>query len=368
MNILHINSYYATSKFYKNLFDEQKKHNISISVYVPVANSFKNDDFDYGDYTILSKTYAAWKRAVFYFKHNDILADIEDKFVCTKFDLIHAHSWFSNGYIAYKLNKKYAIPYVVAVRNTDINVFYKYMWHLRKMGLEILDNAEKIIFISPKYRDYLVSNLNDKRIKDGVIRKSVVLPNGVDDFWIKNKQKYSISKNEDIVKILYVGNIDENKNLLTTSRAIDLLINDGIDVLYTVAGKVCDKKVLKALETKKYFNYLGVLNKEQLLSVYRDNDIFVMPSYTETFGIAYLEALSQGLPILYSKGQGFDGWFDDGVVGYPVDSSNYRDVYAKIKILLADIVKPPPNVVEKFTWENITNHYNLLYKKVVGHT
>lgn len=51
--------------------------------------------------------------------------------------------------------------------------------------------------------------------------------------------------------------------------------------------------------------------KKQLREAFSISDIFVMPSKPETFGLVYVEALSQGLPILYAKGEGFDGYFDE---------------------------------------------------------
>ena len=49
-----------------------------------------------------------------------------------------------------------------------------------------------------------------------------------------------------------------------------------------------------------------------------------MPSRYETFGLVYGEAMSQGLPIIYSKGQGVDGYFKEGTVGYGVVSDRYN--------------------------------------------
>jgi len=49
-----------------------------------------------------------------------------------------------------------------------------------------------------------------------------------------------------------------------------------------------------------------------------------MPSITETFGLVYAEALSQGLPVLYTRGQGFDRQFEEGEVGYAVDCFDDR--------------------------------------------
>ena len=50
----------------------------------------------------------------------------------------------------------------------------------------------------------------------------------------------------------------------------------------------------------------------------RSCSVFAMPSIFETFGLVYLEALSQNLPVVYTKGQGIDGMFDN-TVGIGVD-------------------------------------------------
>lgn len=46
------------------------------------------------------------------------------------------------------------------------------------------------------------------------------------------------------------------------------------------------------------------MDKTKIIDVYRDSDIFVMPSKFETFGLVYVEALTQGLHLIYTKGQG----------------------------------------------------------------
>ena len=62
-----------------------------------------------------------------------------------KFDIIHAPSLFSDGGLALKAHKEYGIPYVVAVRNTDINTFMKYLKHTYHTGREIALKAKKIL-------------------------------------------------------------------------------------------------------------------------------------------------------------------------------------------------------------------------------
>jgi len=46
--------------------------------------------------------------------------------------------------------------------------------------------------------------------------------------------------------------------------------------------------------------YIGQINEEALPEIFRDSDIFIMPSRVETFGIVALEALASGLPVIAS--------------------------------------------------------------------
>lgn len=47
-------------------------------------------------------------------------------------NLIHAHTLFSAGYSALKLKKECGIPYITAVRNVDVNIFFEKIRFLRK--------------------------------------------------------------------------------------------------------------------------------------------------------------------------------------------------------------------------------------------
>ena len=365
MKILHINSYYAKSYFYKNLFEEQLQKSLEIKVYIPVSNEFLNNNFNYGEYAKLSYCYKDWERLIFPFKHNKILKDINKKFDCSNFDVYHAHSWFSNGYIAYKLNEKYKIPYIVAIRNTDINIFYKYMICLRNLGHKILNNASKVIFISPAYQKRVLNDLLPQNIAEIIYDKCMIIPNGVDRFWIDNQYSKNNLPLYSNIKILYVGNIDKNKNLLTTCKAIELLLKDGVKVEYTIVGRVQNSKIYQKILSKKYVTYLGEKNKLELLNIYRENNIFIMPSRTETFGLVYVEAISQGLPVIYSKGEGFDGWFRDGEVGYGIHCQDYIGLYEQIKNIMLHNIKITPNSIKQFSWEVINEKYMSIYNEIL---
>jgi len=364
MKILHINSYYSGSKFYKNLYDKQIKSGIDIDVFVPVPSTYKSDGFDYGEYTKICKNHNKYDRYIFHLKHNKIYNDIKKRYNIEDYSMVHAHSLFSNGYIAMKLKEEYGVPYIVAVRNTDVNVFFDKMIQLRKLGIQILENADKVIFISKPYKNHTISKFIPKEIKKDIDNKSVIIPNGVDDFWLKNKpnKKKHIEKNK--IKLIYVGRVDSNKNIETTIKACKLLIGQGYEVSYKIVGQIKEEKYRGITDQYSFIEYMPHCNREELIQHYRQADIFVMPSKYETFGLVYLEAMSQGLPIIYTKGQGFDEWFKEGEIGYSVRYNSEKDVAYNIQNILYDyenISKKCTKKIYKFNWGKINNDTMNIY-------
>ena len=169
MRVLHICSYYLGSKLYENLF-LNLENLIKNYVYVPVNQNEKKEVLNRN--VLISKVFTTLDRFFFFRKNKKILLDIEDKIRINEFDLLHAHTLFTNGYVAYKIKKKYNKKYIVAVRNTDINIFFRYFFFLRKLGIKILENSSKnrarIIFCLSVLNDlyYFVLDDSDKFSKD----------------------------------------------------------------------------------------------------------------------------------------------------------------------------------------------------------
>lgn len=364
MKILHINSYYSTSTFYKNLFDKQIESGLNIDVFVPVSSSYKlSTETNYGKYTRINKNHGKYDRFLFHLKHNKIYNDIVNQYNIKDFSIIHAHSLFSNGYIAYKLKEKFGVPYVVAVRNTDVNIFLKYMFHLRRLGIKVLLNADHVVFISKSYRDDVVKKYIPDKYKEKILNKTSVIQNGIDDFWLNNRNIKKIKPQKE-VKLLYVGAINRNKNITTTVKAVKKLKNEEIDVKLTVVGRIEDQNIFDNIKSLDYVEYIEPKPKEELIKIYQQNEIFVMPSIHETFGLVYAEAMSQGLPVIYTRGQGFDGQFKDGDIGFSVNHNDANEIAERIKDILNDYQTISENCIkqlEKYSWENINNKYIKLY-------
>lgn len=368
MRILHINCNYIGTTLHQLMIEKLDTLGVENEVFVPTYDR-NTAVIKPNDNVYVSECFSKWNRVLFDLKQYKIIKAVEEHYDITSFDLIHAYTLFTDGNVARKLSEKYGIPYVVAVRNTDVNVFFKKMLYLRKRGERVLLQAKHVFFLSKTYQKTVLERYISKTNIVNVERKSVMIPNGIDNFWFENK---FVDKNIDRIvdrlrkkqlRIIYVGGIDKNKNISTTCRAIDILRAQGWSVSFLIVGKIKDNSVYNAI--KDYVDYYTPRQKEELLELYRQSDIFVMPSYTETFGLVYAEAMSQGLPVIYSRGQGFDGQFCDGLVGYSVDANDSGELARKVLECVDHYCELSGNaerLVSKFDWEKICQEYKTVYK------
>ena len=255
------------------------------------------------------------------------------------------------------------MPYIVAVRNTDVNTFFKYMVHLRGLGVRILRGAQAVVFLSAAYRDTVLRTYVPAALREEIAAKSVCIPNGIDPFWHRTacpREDYTPP-----LHVLYAGVIDKNKNTDATLAAVELLRARGQEVLFTCVGEARDAAAVQALRGKDYVLLLDKADKAALQGIYRQNHVFCMPSLHETFGLVYAEAMSQGLPVLYTRGQGFDGQFPEGEVGFSVDPSDPADIADKLLQCLKDYPARSARAAEnsaRFNWETIAGRYEALYR------
>lgn len=362
---MQICSYLVGTDLYKNLFNALEDEGISEDVYV---FTHKNIQDKYQANVILAKCYKHWERYVFPLKHYHVLINLKKNLDVRKYYLMHAHSLFSNGYIAYKLHKEFGIPYVVAVRNTDVNLFFKKLVFLRRLGVMILRNASRIVFISEPYKNNVLNKYVPQRLRIHIKENSIVLPNGIDDFWLENKFLERSLPEHKKINIIHVGKVSANKNISTTIKACNLLRQEGYDVMFYIVGKIYDNEHRDLVKNIPFIKYIEHCDKRELISHYRNADILVMPSKHETFGLVYAEAMSQGLPIIYTRGQGFDGQFPEGVVGYSVLYDSHEEIARKVKIICKNYRTISQNCLEntdRFDWTEIAKEYSQLYLEVL---
>lgn len=367
ISVLQIANGYLEKVLYRNLFAAIDKLEVKNKVFVPINK--KNDKLGqvFDENVVVSKCFSEIDRRLFFPKQRKTVFEIEHNYDLSSIDLIHAHTLFSTGYSAYKLNKKHSIPYIVAVRNTDVNLFFEKIPFFRRIGIEIMKHSAGIIFLSKAYADKVLKKYLDSKDANEILSKCYIIPNGIDDFFFQNKRAEPRRLGEKIT-IIHVGDVNNNKNVLETIEAVKSL-RDDLDIRFQIVGQIIDEDLKSKIENEDFVDYAPKTDLNGVLQYLNSADIFVMPSHHETFGLVYAEAMSQGLPVIYTKGQGFDGQFEDGVVGYSVSDTDYKELAQKIRMIVDEyenISINCVNLVERFKWINIAKEYQKIYERILG--
>lgn len=136
-------------------------------------------------------------------------------------------------------------------------------------------------------------------------------------------------KNDDFL-ILSIGELNKNKNQKTIIKALSTLDNSKIH--YILCGKGTQLQDLEKLTSE-----LGLDNQVHFLGYRRDVvdictgvDLFAMPSLREGLGLAALEAMYCGLPLVTSNLRGFEDYNKAGRNGFLCSPTDYEDFATKI--------------------------------------
>ncbi len=135
-------------------------------------------------------------------------------------------------------------------------------------------------------------------------------------------------------RLLTVFNLDgwQNKNLRGVMAAMKTLTGRFPDLSLDVyGGGRADslQAVVRAVRSSGVANRVNVCGDRpngKLPETMKRYAAFVMPSQRETYGLVYAESLFAGLPVLFSKDRGIDGYFDEKSIGYACNPFAVADI------------------------------------------
>ena len=372
--ILHICNDFSHSKVHANLYKELDNLGFSQKIFCPLRQERKRKSnvFTFKEpnsQIIYSRLLKKYHKFLFHSKIKFLYEDILNQIQPEKIYISFATTLFSDGAIAYRLWKDYQVPYIVSVRHTDVSLFLKYRPDLIDLALKILSNSEKILFLSPALKKNFFNHPRIKNYMDRWTKKIMIIPNGIDEFWLNN---ISPSNNNKGNKFLYVGTFERRKNVHKLIKALYSLKEFYPDIELTLIGGGGNKEspILEAVKKNSdWIRYLGIVtDKNLLLTEMRKHSFLAMVSHYETFGLVYLEALSQGLPILYTKNQGIDRLFDLNV-GQAANPSSLEDIKRQLVYLISNKKNIEVDRIDfnKFSWKYIGSTYESLIFKFSKH-
>lgn len=183
----------------------------------------------------------------------------------------------------------------------------------------------------------------------------------------RNAKRREIGVPEDAFLLLSVGELNDNKNHQVIIKAMGKLKN--FNIHYAIAGVGDERNHLIELA-----NDLGVSEQLHLLGYRKDiaelnysADVFCFPSKREGLGLAAIEAMACGLPLITSNVHGINDYSKNGVTGYKCSADDADTISDIIDILFKNIEqcrslgKKNKQAVRKYSLSQILEKIEALY-------
>lgn len=272
-----------------------------------------------------------------------------------KFDLIHAHYLLPDGYIAQYLSRKFGVPYIITVRNQDIQYLEKISKKNPdyKKARKILKGAKRVLSTNLAYKNFF-----DKEFDI----ECVLLPHGIEENLFQYEDE---KKRTDKIKITTVAEAITRKNIDWVIKAFSEY--EGIkNIELNIIGNGPELERLKKIaDGDKRIIFYGRIPRSQVIEILHHSDIFALPSINETFGLVYLEAAATRNAIIGFKREGVWGLFQEN------NEMLYCDSYESFKFLLINLINSneridmlATNALQRskdFKWEVIISKYKTVY-------
>ena len=290
-----------------------------------------------------------------------------------KIELLHVHYAIPHAYAGYMAKQMLkdegiTIPMVTTLHGTDITLVGNHPFYKTAVSFSI-NKSDIVTSVSQSLKDDTYKLFN--------IKKDIhVIPNFIELDKVRNESliscQRSIMANKDERIITHISNFRKVKR-----------IPDIIKIFYKIQEKIPAKLMMvgdgpEKEKAERMCQELGIQDKviffgnsneiDQILSY---SDLFLLPSQTESFGLAALEAMAWSVPVISSNSGGLPEVNFDGQSGYLSDVGNVDEMAENaLKILrnnetLQTFKDNALSVAKQFDIKNILPLYEDLYKKAI---
>ncbi|HEY7283970.1 MAG TPA: glycosyltransferase family 4 protein [Vicinamibacterales bacterium] len=212
-------------------------------------------------------------------------------------------------------------------------------------------------------------------------RKIVVIPNGVDTDTFRATPRLLHGRDDGPSaprarrRVLMVANLRPEKGHDTLIDAAAVVLRSFPDATFTMAGGGPERDRLMSYATRRgvaaAFSWLG--HRNDVAAIARASDIFVLPSRTEAFPNALIEAMAGGLPCIATRTGGIPEIVQDGQTGLLVRVDDQVDLARALcrvmsdERLAADLgAAASRHVISTYSFERMTSAFEHLYAAELG--
>ena len=195
-------------------------------------------------------------------------------------DVIYSH-YLSNTIKAIPLKKKYHIP-IVAMEHWSQMAYPKIPNNTISTAKYVYSSIDQLITVSSALKNNIFQQIGCD---------SIVIPNMV------GKEFHYLPSNlkkKESIQLITTGRLIPEKHFDMLIQAIANISTPKLQLYIIGNGSEKQKlqKLVEKLQVKDQIQLLGHKSKQEIVTLLQQSDIFVLPSQSETFGVAYIEALA----------------------------------------------------------------------------
>ncbi len=382
MNILHIVSTYLPAYRYggpittvHELNKALVRFGIKVTVYTTNVDGEHNMDVPLGipvDIDGVKVFYfpSTYLRSWFY--ADDMRRALRDNI--KNFDFVHITSVFlSASTLGAYYARKYNIPYIISPRGSLIsNLIEKKSTIKKKIYLALIEkrnlaHAEGVHFTTEyEKEEYTKLNLP--------LKKAIIVVNSLAiEEWEKPvaeglfRKKYGIASGTTV--ILFFGRINWKKGIDTLIPAMAEVVKKEQNTILVVAGGDDEgyggtvRTMIRENKIEDRVIMTGMLQGEIKLSALKESDIFVLPSYSENFGMTVIEAMYSKMPVIITNRVGIAPEVKETGAGIVIEKNEKSLANAILMLLQNQHLRKKMGeqgkemVQKKFSWPEVAKSF-----------
>lgn len=323
-----------------------------IDKYKPNRDEFKNAVKKFNIIKIIKETYKAL--VVLFLRRRKTIEAMKK---CDSDIMISTRILFNKWLGSHGKKKAYKIGWEHNHHHQDLEYANKVVNSCEKL--------DSLILVSDSLRSFYKKKIKEKNIKC----KCVFIPNMIDEI-PKNTSKLNEKR------IISVGRFSKEKGFVDLIEVFKKFHERNKEWHLDIVGDGSERnKIVDRIYEYQLTDSItvhGYLNKKEINDLLKKSSLYVMTSYTESFGIVLIEAMSHGVPcIAFTSAEGANDLIENNINGFLISNRNFDDMVTKIEELVNDknkrleLGKNARVSSEKYSSDNIkTKWINLLKRRV----
>lgn len=287
-------------------------------------------------------------------------------------EILHVHYAIPHAYAAYMAKQMLQeegiyVPIVTTLHGTDITLVGSHPFYKPAVTFSI-NQSDAVTSVSQSLKDDTIRLFNIKN-------EIEVIPNFID--FSRHKTHFTDCQ-RDIMA-------DENEKIITHISNFRKVkqIPDVINIFYNIQKEIPAKLMMvgegpEKEDAEKLCRKLGITDKvvffgnsNEIDKILCFSDLFLLPSVTESFGLAALEAMASGVPVISSNTGGIPEVNIQGVTGFLSNVNDVEDMSKNAIYILSDngrleqFKENSKKEAKKFDIHNVVPQYEAIYERTL---